>query len=119
MTVTLTDTVGFLRPLPHQLVDAFRSTLDEVAGANLVLHVVDASAPDAIGQVTTVRGVLHEIGATAVPELLALNKTDVVGLDRLEALRRTYPDAVAVSAQTGSGVDDLRREISRRLRAGG
>jgi GTPase len=60
---TLTDTCGFVRHLPHQLVDAFRSTLDEVAGADLVLHVVDASAPDAIGQITTVRGVLHEIGA--------------------------------------------------------
>jgi GTP-binding protein HflX len=74
---TLTATVGFVRHLPHQLVDAFRSTLDEVAGACLVLHVVDASAPDAMGQVTTVRGVLHESGAAQLPELLALNKADI------------------------------------------
>jgi GTP-binding protein HflX len=68
-----------------------------------------------MSQITTVRGVLHEIGATAVPELLALNKTDVVPPERLAALRRAYPDAVPVSARTGSGADDLRHEIARRL----
>ncbi len=115
---TLTDTVGFVRHLPHQLVDAFRSTLDEVAGADLVLHVVDASAPDAMGQVTTVRGVLHEIGAAQLPELLALNKVDVAPPEWVEALLRAYPGAVAVSAHTGEGVDRLREELGRMLRAG-
>jgi GTP-binding protein HflX len=115
-TCTFTDTVGFVRHLPHQLVDAFRSTLDEVAGADLVLHVVDASAPDALGQITTVRGVLHEIGAAHLPELLALNKTDVAPADWLGSLRRAHPEAVPVSARTGDGVDDLRQGISRALR---
>src|SRR4051812_26612565 len=107
-TYTLTDTVGFVRHLPHQLIDAFRSTLEEVADADLVLHVVDAAAPDAIDQVTTVRGVLYEIGARAQPELLALNKTDLVGPAELAALRACYPDAVPVSARTGAGIPDLR-----------
>src|SRR3712207_715924 len=79
---TLTDTVGFVRHLPHQLVDAFRSTLEEVVDADLVLHVVDASAPDAMDQVTAVRGVLYEIGARDHPELLALNKVDVRSEER-------------------------------------
>jgi GTP-binding protein HflX len=114
-TCTLTDTVGFVRHLPHQLVDAFRSTLDEVAAADLVLHVVDASAADAMGQVTTVRGVLNEIGAADRPELLVLNKIDSASPDRVEALLRAYPDAVRVSARTGEGIDGLRQEIGRRL----
>jgi hypothetical protein len=113
---TLTDTVGFVRHLPHQLVDAFRSTLDEVAGADLVLHVVDASAADAMGQVTTVRGVLHEIGAAQLPELLALNKVDVAPRGWAEALLRAHPGAGAVSAHTGEGVDRLREELGRMLR---
>jgi GTP-binding protein HflX len=112
---TFADTVGFVRHLPHQLVDAFRSTLDEVAAADLVLHVVDASAPDAMEQVTTVRGVLHEIGATHRPELLALNKIDAAPPEWVKALQQAYPDAVRVSARTGEGLDRLRQEISRRL----
>ena len=114
-TYTLTDTVGFVRHLPHQLVDAFRSTLDEVVEADLVLHVVDASAADAMAQVTTVRGVLYEIGARDVPELLVLNKVDVAPPDWLAGLRAAYPDAVAVSAVTGEGIDDLRAAIGQRL----
>jgi GTP-binding protein HflX len=112
---TFADTVGFVRHLPHQLVDAFRSTLEEVVTADLVLHVVDASAPDAMGQVTTVRGVLHEIGATHRPELLALNKIDAAPTEWVDALQQAYPDAVPVSARTGEGLDQLRQEISRRL----
>jgi GTP-binding protein HflX len=114
-TCTLTDTVGFVRHLPHQLVDAFRSTLDEVAAADLVLHVVDASAADAMSQVTTVRGVLNEIGAAHRPELLALNKIDSAPPQWVEALQRVYPDAVRLSARTGQGIDRLRQEIARRL----
>ena len=114
--LTLTDTVGFVRNLPHQLVDAFRSTLEEVTGSDLVLHVVDASAPDAFGQITTVHGVLHEIGAGQLPELLVLNKVDVAPPDWVAALRRAYPDAVAVSALTGAGIPELRDALGARVR---
>jgi GTP-binding protein HflX len=114
---TLTDTVGFVRHLPHQLVDAFRSTLEEVVDADLVLHVVDASAPDAMGQVTAVRGVLYEIGARDHPELLALNKIDIADAGWVAALRTAYPDAVPVSALTGEGVEELRRAVAQRLDA--
>ncbi|MFW3170118.1 GTPase HflX [Geodermatophilus sp. CPCC 206100] len=112
---TLTDTVGFVRHLPHQLVDAFRSTLEEVVDAELVLHVVDASAPDAMAQVTAVHGVLYEIGARDHPELLALNKVDVAPPGWMAALRTAYPDAVPVSALTGEGVEMLRRAVEQRL----
>jgi GTP-binding protein HflX len=112
---TLTDTVGFVRHLPHQLVDAFRSTLEEVVEADLVLHVVDASAADAMAQVTTVRGVLYEIGARDHTELLALNKIDIAPQEWVGALRSAYPPAVPVSAVTGEGLDDLRTAIARAL----
>ncbi|MEV1145692.1 GTPase HflX [Micromonospora sp. NPDC049799] len=115
LTYTLTDTVGFVRHLPHQLVDAFRSTLDEVTRSDLALHVVDASAPDALDQITTVHGVLHEIGAGQVPELLVLNKIDTAPPEWVDALRRAYPEAVAVSALTGAGIDDLRATLAHRL----
>ncbi|CCH19833.1 GTPase HflX [Micromonospora lupini] len=116
LTYTLTDTVGFVRHLPHQLVDAFRSTLEEVTRSDLALHVVDASAPDALDQITTVHGVLHEIGARDVPELLVLNKIDVAPSEWVDALCRVHPDAVAVSARTGAGIDHLRAELARRVR---
>ncbi|RLK23942.1 GTP-binding protein HflX [Micromonospora sp. M71_S20] len=112
---TVTDTVGFVRHLPHQLVDAFRSTLDEVSRSDLALHVVDASAPDALDQITTVHGVLHEIGAGDVPELLVLNKIDVAPGEWVDALRRVHPGAVAVSALTGAGMDELRAALADRL----
>ncbi|WP_433796482.1 GTPase HflX [Actinoplanes sp. CA-252034] len=113
---TLTDTVGFVRNLPHQLVDAFRSTLEEVTRSDLVLHVVDASAPDAFGQITTVHGVLHEIGAGQLPELLVLNKIDVALPEYVSALHRAHPEAVAVSALTGEGIPPLRTALSTCLR---
>jgi GTPase len=114
-TYTLTDTVGFVRNLPHQLVDAFRSTLEEVAHADLTLHVVDASAPDAMAQITTVRGVLHEIEAGQVPELLVLNKIDIAPTEWVDALQRAYPEALPVSARTGEGVPELRSALVARL----
>jgi GTPase len=117
VTFTVADTVGFVRNLPHQLVDAFRSTLEEVTRADLALHVVDASAPDALSQIATVRGVLQEIGAEDVPELMVLNKIDVATQESVDTLRRTYPDALPVSALTGAGVTDLREALARRLRA--
>jgi GTP-binding protein HflX len=116
VTCTLTDTVGFVRNLPHQLVDAFRSTLEEVTRSDLALHVVDASAPDALSQVTTVHGVLHEIDAGQVPELLVLNKIDIAPPEWTAALRRAYPEAVAVSALSGEGIDELRDALAKRLR---
>jgi GTP-binding protein HflX len=112
---TLTDTVGFVRHLPHQLVDAFRSTLEEVADADLVLHVVDASAPDAMDQVTAVHGVLHEIGAGDHPELIVLNKVDEAPPEWVAALQALYPSAVPVSALTGEGLDALRTAVQRAL----
>lgn len=113
---TLTDTVGFVRNLPHQLVEAFRSTLEEVTRADLALHVVDASAADALGQITTVREVLQEIGAGQVPELLVLNKIDIASPETVAALRRAYPDALQVSALTGAGISELRDALADRLR---
>ncbi|MBM0232805.1 GTPase HflX [Micromonospora sp. STR1_7] len=116
LTYTITDTVGFVRHLPHQLVDAFRSTLDEVSRSDLALHVVDACAPDALGQITTVHGVLHEIGAGDVPELLVLNKIDVAPSEWVDALCRAHPHAIPVSARTGAGIDHLRDELAQRVR---
>lgn len=112
---TLTDTVGFVRHLPHDLVEAFRSTLEESVEADLLLHVVDASDPDPQGQIDAVRAVLSEIGASHVPELLVFNKSDVADSATLMGLRATYPDSVVVSARTGRGVDNLLAEIAERL----
>ena len=114
---TLSDTVGFVRHLPHQLVDAFRSTLEEIVQADLVLHVVDASAPDAMDQVTAVHGVLYEIGAREQDELLVLNKVDVAPPDYVTGLRLAHPSAVTVSAVTGEGIDALREAVGAALRA--
>ena len=115
-TYTLTDTVGFVRNLPHELIEAFRSTLEEVAGADLVLHVVDAAHPDPLSQVAAVRTVLSEIpGALDVPELIVLNKIDLADAVTLAALRTRLPGAVAVSARTGEGIEELRARIEQML----
>ncbi|MBW3644181.1 MAG: GTPase HflX [Actinobacteria bacterium] len=113
--VVLSDTVGFVRKLPHQLVEAFRSTLEVVAQSDLLVHVVDAAAPDPDAHMRAVRAVLDEIGAGEVPELLAFNKTDV----SLESKRLAdhHPGSVAVSALTGAGIDDLVGAVADRLRA--
>lgn len=112
---TLSDTVGFVRHLPHQLVEAFRSTLEEVAEADLILHVVDGSDVDPRGQISAVREVLADIGAAEVPELVVINKIDVA--DRLEvaALLAQEPGAVEVSARTGVGIDELLAAIESEL----
>jgi GTP-binding protein HflX len=112
---TLADTVGFVRHLPHQLVEAFRSTLEEVAEADLVLHVVDGSHPDPLGQLAAVREVLAEIDADKVPELVVVNKADLTDADTFARIKRAEPTAVAVSAVTGAGLDDLRRAVAERL----
>ncbi len=112
---TLTDTVGFVRHLPHQLVDAFRSTLEEVAAADLLLHVVDGSDPDPLGQIEAVRVVLGEIDAAAVPEIVVVNKVDAMTEEDVLTLRQALPKAVWVSARTGHGIDELRRIVAERL----
>ncbi|MGZ4151942.1 MAG: GTPase HflX, partial [Actinomycetota bacterium] len=104
---TVSDTVGFVSKLPHDLVEAFRSTLEEVARADLVLHIADASSPDVDQQVRAVRSVLDEIGAGDIVEVVALNKVDLVDPSELETVRARFPNAVAVSALTGEGIDAL------------
>ncbi len=103
---TMSDTVGFVRHLPHQLVEAFRSTLEEVADADLILHVVDGSHPDPEGQLAAVREVFAEIGATQVPELVVINKADAADPLVLARLQREEPHSVVVSAKTGEGIAD-------------
>jgi GTPase len=112
---TLTDTVGFVRHLPHQLVDAFRSTLEEVADADVILHVVDGSDADPRAQLAAVREVLTEIGARQVPELVVINKADAADPIELEGLRLAEPKSVVVSAITGEGIDKLLAELDELL----
>ncbi len=112
---TVADTVGFVRHLPHQLVEAFRSTLEEVAEASLLLHVVDASDADPEAQLTAVREVLADIDASAVPELVVINKVDVADPLTVARLRRREPHSVVVSARTGAGIDELLAAIDAEL----
>ncbi|HHU38503.1 MAG TPA: GTPase HflX [Propionibacterium sp.] len=112
---TLTDTVGFVRHLPHDLVEAFRSTLEESTEADLLLHVVDASDPDPVGQINAVRTVLNEIGANDIPEQIVFNKIDLASEVDLVPLRTVAPDALFVSARTGKGLEELRARLEERL----
>jgi GTP-binding protein HflX len=112
---TLADTVGFVRHLPTQLVEAFRSTLEEVADAQLILHVVDSSDADPEAQIRAVREVFADIGALDVPEQLVFNKVDAATPETLLRLHRLAPDAVFVSARTGEGIDALREVVDRAL----
>lgn len=112
---TLTDTVGFVRHLPHQLVDAFRSTLEEAKDADLILHVVDGSDADPQAQLSAVREVLAEIGAANVPELVVINKVDDADPVTLKALQLRERSSVLVSARTGEGLEDLRAAIGAGL----
>ncbi|MGI4894902.1 MAG: GTPase HflX [Janthinobacterium lividum] len=112
---TLADTVGFVRALPHQLIEAFRSTLEEVAGSDLVLHVVDGSHPDPEGQLAAVRSVLADVDAQQVPELVAINKADLADPEVLQRLLRKEKNSIAVSARTGAGIEELLARISQLL----
>ncbi len=112
---TLTDTVGFVRQLPHQLVEAFRSTLEEVADADLLLHVVDGSHPDPEGQISAVRSVLADVEAHDVKEVVVVNKADIADPEVLDRLRRNEAHVVTVSARTGAGLAELRELIAREL----
>ncbi|WP_066302887.1 GTPase HflX [Arthrobacter luteolus] len=109
---TLADTVGFVRSLPTQLVEAFRSTLEEVADADLILHVVDASHPDPEGQIAAVRSVLADVDARRIPEIIVLNKADAADPFVIERLRQRESRTVVVSARTGQGLDELLQAIS-------
>ncbi|GAA3051030.1 MULTISPECIES: GTPase HflX [Actinomycetes] len=112
---TLSDTVGFVRQLPTQLVEAFRSTLEEVADADLILHVVDASHPEPESQISAVRTVLAEVDAHEVPEIIVLNKVDMADDVVVDRIRRREPRTVLVSAHTGQGIDELRQLISESI----
>ncbi len=112
---TLADTVGFVRHLPHQLVEAFRSTLEEVGGSDVIVHVVDASHPDPAAQLATVRDVIGDVGARDLPEIVAFNKADLVDENDRILLRGLEPGAVFVSARTGEGIDELRERIAELL----
>ncbi len=114
-TVVLSDTVGFVRKLPHDLVDAFTSTLEEVTRAELVVHVADASALDVGGQIRAVREVLHQIGAGGIPEVVALNKWDAISEVERARLRRSLPDALPISARLGEGLDALAEAMARTM----
>ncbi|MFM2031130.1 MAG: hypothetical protein RI927_750 [Actinomycetota bacterium] len=112
---TFADTVGFVRNLPHQLVEAFRSTLEEIAGSDLIVHIVDASHPDPSGQIATVRNVIGEVGARNIPELIVFNKIDLADETQRMALRGMEPGSIGVSARTGEGIDELMRIIAAML----
>ena len=112
---TVADTVGFVRHLPHHLVEAFRSTLEEVTDADLVIHVVDGSDAHPEDQLSAVREVLAEIGAGNLPELVVINKADIADPLQLAALRRREPDALIVSAHSGEGIEELLARLDARL----
>lgn len=115
--ILVSDTVGFVQRLPHQLVQAFRSTLDEAADVDLLVHVADGSASDPSARIAAVHEVLREIGAHQRPELLVWNKADRAEPAEIANLRALYPGSVAVSATTGQGIEAMLLEIGRRLRA--
>ncbi len=112
---TFADTVGFVRNLPHQLVEAFRSTLEEIASSDLIVHVVDASHPDPSGQIATVRNVIGEVGARDIPELIVFNKIDLADSTQRMALRGMEPRSIGVSARTGEGMEELMQIIASLL----
>ncbi|WP_022903885.1 GTPase HflX, partial [Curtobacterium sp. B8] len=112
---TFVDTVGFVRNLPHQLVEAFRSTLEEVGEADVIVHVVDGSHPDPAAQLATVREVIGDVGAREIPEVVAFNKSDLIDESQRLVLVGLVPDAVFVSARTGEGIAELLAAIEDRL----
>ncbi|MHA3683964.1 GTPase HflX [Leucobacter sp. HY1908] len=112
---TYADTVGFVRNLPHQLVEAFRSTFEEVGEADVILHVVDGAHPDPAAQLRTVREVIAEVRAQAIPEIVVFNKSDLIDDSQRLVLHGLAPDAVFVSALTGAGLDELRVRVDAAL----
>jgi len=116
--VLLSDTVGFIRDLPHHLIESFKATLEESRQADLLLHVADASNPAALEQITVVYKVLEELGIKEKDALLVLNKVDVADIGQLAAIKSRYPHALSVSAYTGQGIDGLSAAVSRALSKG-
>ncbi len=115
--VLLSDTVGFIRKLPHQLIESFKATLEEAINADLLVHVVDVSNPEALKQIESVNNVLAEIGCGEKPVMLALNKVDTVDeLGTVEMLGTIYPDSIRVSAKTGYGLDGLHTAVMNKYR---
>ena len=114
-TYTLTDTVGFVKHLPHDLIDAFKSTLEEVSGADVIVHVVDGSHPDPLGQIKAVRGVIADIGGAKIPEIIALNKTDIADPEVIAQVLIQEPDAYLISVHSGVGIEKLIRAIESSL----
>ena len=112
---TLTDTVGFVRHLPHQLIDAFKSTLEEVEDADLIVHVVDGSNPDPFEQIRAVRLVIAEIGGSDIPEIIAINKVDVADPEIIMQILRQEPHSYAFSVRTGFGMEGLLHAIENTL----
>ncbi|MFM8844008.1 MAG: GTPase HflX [Actinomycetota bacterium] len=112
---TLSDTVGFVKHLPHDLIDAFKSTLEEVSGADVIVHVVDGSHPDPLGQIAAVRGVIDEIGGAKIPEIIAINKADIADSETMALVLRQEPDAYPISIHTGAGIQELVRAIEASL----
>lgn len=113
----ITDTVGFIDHLPHQLVEAFKSTLEEVQEADVLLHVIDASAPDLHKKIKAVEEVLEELGALEIPTIQVLNKVDLLTRKEREELRKRFPRGVQTSALSGEGLDELRERMASRLAA--
>jgi len=115
--VLLSDTVGFLKSLPHQLIASFKATLEEAVNADLLLHIVDVSSQDALNQIESVNSVLAEIGCAESPVLLVLNKVDIVRkVSDLEMVQTLYPDAVCISAKTGYGLEQLSEVVSAKYK---
>jgi len=120
MTTLLTDTVGFIRRLPHSLIKAFRSTLEEAAHANLLIHVLDASDSNIENCYQTTISVLSDLGAGEIPLVTVLNKTDKLeDTAQVEALLARFPESVAVSARNGNGLDDLKNHIVQKIKMNG
>lgn len=111
--ITITDTVGFIQKLPTTLVEAFKSTLDEITGADLVLHVIDASSQEFEDQVKSVNEILDQIGAESIPKIEVFNKCDLLESDEVEALASRFPFAMRISANTGFGIEDLIDRIAQ------
>jgi GTP-binding protein HflX len=112
---TLVDTVGFVRHLPHQLVEAFKSTLEEVSESDLIVHVVDGAHPDPFEQLRAVRQVINEIGGGEIMEIIAINKADIASPEILMEILRKESNAYAISARTGYGIDNLLKAVEQAL----
>ena len=114
-TYTLSDTVGFVKHLPHDLIDAFKSTLEEVSGADVIVHVVDGSHADPLGQIKAVRGVIADVGGAKIPEIIALNKADIADPQVVAQVLIQEPDAYLISVHSGVGIEKLIRAIESSL----